>query len=603
MQAIAAISLRGLVLAAGVVAFLPADAAHFYVNGSQGTNRLECITAPGTGAAACRTISYVVSNAALRGGDVVHVAAGEYREMVEIGSADSGASDTSRVLFTTDGAAVRVTPLDVNALDDAQFVACSAAANCAGDGLAYPNTYRISATGRTIRQVWETAWQPFVVDDTAGSSHAAWNVTKPYPYTAETSVARVSQVACSYLVSGGNLFVHTCHNEVPSVAGTDLETSNAAYGFSINGANWITLDGFTVSYFDTGVLVNNADGVILRNMNIHSGTGAGVLFIGSSDYGQFLNSEISHITTRGNYSTPCAATCGWVSNASGSALKVDGSNMPNTVGITGYTLSGLVAYNSWNVINLEDVNNSVFEDILAKNTPNHAFIMTGDVTDCHSNILRRNTIFNAQDDFYIAGCVNSRAIRNAATIGLQTATAYTGSSHGWRHFSNLSTGIADPNHSIDWGTNVSSDATPGFVSDYNWMQNATPRCGWAGTYYQCGTTWKNACNCDRNNQGGSVLMANIAWPYTPGLAISGKVKSDFYPVLGSAVIDRGNPDLDGDGVLENGPGGDDECVPRNHCFGAGPDIGPYEYGIDTPAEGGGGDPPVAPSNARRTDQR
>jgi hypothetical protein len=74
------------------------------------------------------------------------------------------------------------------------------------------------------------------------------------------------------------------------------------------------------------------------------------------------------------------------------------------------------------------------------------------------------------------------------------------------------------------------------------------------------------------------------WPAQNGLELSRKMREDFYPLAGSSTIDAGDPDLDGDGTLETGPGGDDECIPAHDCQGAGPDIGPFEYGIVTPIQ-------------------
>ena len=48
---------------------------------------------------------------------------------------------------------------------------------------------------------------------------------------------------------------------------------------------------------------------------------------------------------------------------------------------------------------------------------------------------------------------------------------------------------------------------------------------------------------------------------------------------GEGFVGRARGDLDGDGVLETGPSGDDECTPAHNCAGSGPDIGPFEYGL------------------------
>jgi hypothetical protein len=124
-----------------------AEARDFYVNANTGTDGSACVSNPGS-ANPCKTISYVTANATLES-DVVHVQAGTYYENVKVDSSDGGSSEASRVRFVGEGGTVTLTGLDPSPLDDSRFVSCTAAANCAGDGQAYSNVYKMDVSGRT----------------------------------------------------------------------------------------------------------------------------------------------------------------------------------------------------------------------------------------------------------------------------------------------------------------------------------------------------------------------------------------------------------------------------------------------------------------------
>ena len=570
------------------------QAAQYYVNGSQGQDRSACLSTPGPGTAACKTIQYLISGVDLNGGDVVRVAPGTYHGKITIQDVDSGTAGNP-VVFLADGGQVSLEGTDAVPLDDASAQQCTASLNCAGDGTAYPMAWRFNIGTRSVVDVIETVWTPVRVND-AAITGVVFDLTKPLPSKGVTSIAEVQQISGSWFRSGSYLYVHTFQDVAPSATANNLEILSTDAVVLVYG-DYVTFDGFTIRYAsDYGFLVSGGAYVTLRNAAVYSIGGIGILYNSGATNGTIENVDVSHVYNRKQFTVPdqsasCYTTsCGWYNNAGGTALKIDGG--PN--GTTGFLVKNVTAYNAWNVVSVEEISYSTFLDVLVKNSPNHTFILYGNATasKCHHLKLDRTLAFNGQDSFYIAGCTNSLALRNAFGLYLGPANTSTAATTGWRVRSGLS----------DSGIYVASDATSGFSNDRNWLNATGSLCKLGAGRYACNSTEWRGFGYDLNSNFTAVKLAGFTtWPLAPGLALSTKTRADFYPISGSSTIDAGDPDLDGDGVLETGPGGDDECTAAHNCFGARPDIGPFEYGLTgTPPPA---DPPPPPSNVQRSDTR
>ena len=153
--------------------------------------------------------------------------------------------------------------------------------------------------------------------------------------------------------------------------------------------------------------------------------------------------------------------------------------------------------------------------------------------------------------------------------------------------------------SISKSVDVETGSHGNWKADYNWHNPDGNKCRWTGSSdINCRDIWPGQCNCDRNDNHAPVLMLGAQWPIEDGLATSRYVREDFMPLAGSGVINAGSPDLDGDGIIETGAGGDDECTPAHFCSGGRADIGPFEFAGGS----SGGSAPDPPAGVRRTDK-
>ncbi len=584
-------------------------AKDYFVDAATGSDRSACISTPGPSAAACKSISYAIQGADLGAGDRVRIASGTYRETLEIATGDSGTA-ANPVVFLGEGD-VAVEGLDPTPLDDAQASSCTAELNCGGNGLAYPHVYRFARGNRTVEGIIETVWTPVRVDDSTVTG-VVFDLTKPIPSKMVSTVADVEKFSGSYMVAGDYIFVHTYQDVAPSRTANDVEVIKRACVVNLTEATGVRLENLTFRYgADQVIQLSNSHDIELRSLNVHSASGLGININSGSDNVRVRDVEVSHVWGRKEFTLPQAdsgscftAACGWYNRGGGTGFKIDGGG----AGRGGFDVRGLTAYNAWNVVSIEQVKNSTFQDVLAKNSPNHTFIMFDkvDSPNCRDNVLKGILAFNGQDSVYIAGCQNSRSIRSSFNHWFQGKTDVNSPSTGWRVRGVLGSR----------GIGIAADSVPGFTTDYNFMEGTDAYCKITypqptGTKkYDCdGTAWKDFGYDGLSRHAGVRLAGFTAWPPQNGLEMSRKVRRDFYPVAGSSTIDAGDPDLDGDGVLETGPGGDDECTAVHNCSGAGPDIGPFEYGITVANGSVGGNPPdvqtaiVAPVTARRDDIR
>ena len=217
---------------------------------------------------------------------------------------------------------------------------------------------------------------------------------------------------------------------------------------------------------------------------------------------------------------------------------------------------------------------TLVEDAFIKNSPNHTFLLasSGMDDDCHDNVIKRSVAMNGQDEFFIRGCRNTLFLRNQGGMFLDDGAVTK----------NRDTTQCRLRGNTTKAIYIGNASAAGFDSDYNWLDDGKkPRCRIGKDARACRDDWQEL-GYDKKSVFGPVKMAGATWPIPNGLVSSTRSRQDFAPLPGSALIDKGDPDLDGDGRLETGPGGDDACTPAHHCIGAGPDIGPYEAGISVP---------------------
>lgn len=556
-----------------------AGAKEYFVSGSAGADRSPCISNPRGGTLACKSISYVIAHADLGPGDRVHIAGGNYRESVTIGAQDSGTAVNPVVLVGEGDVALE--GLDPLPLDDGAAVSCTADVNCGGDGASYPHVYRFPVGSRTVAGVVETVWTPVRVDDSKVTG-VIFDLTKPIPAKTVGTLADVERFSGSYMTAKGYLYVHTYQDVAPSRTANDVEIIARPIVVQLAGTAGVRLENMTLRYaVEQVLLVSNSHDIELRNLRVYSAAGFGINVNNGSNKVRVRDVDVSHVWGRKNFTLPQAsdgscftAACGWYNKGGGTGLKIDGGK----AGADGFDVRGLTASNAWNVVSIEQVKNSSFEDVLAKNSPNHTFIMSDDVRspNCRDNLLKGVLAFNGQDAVYIAGCQDSRSIRSSFNHWLQGKTEVNSPSTGWRVRGMLGGG----------GIGLASDSLPGFTTDYNFVEESGSFCKIVyprpvGTKrFDCkSSAWKDFGYDLRSRHSGVRLAGFVTWPPKNGLELSRKTRQDFFPLAGSSTVDAGDPDLDGDGVLETGAGGDDECTAVHNCAGAGPDIGPFEFGL------------------------
>jgi hypothetical protein len=274
-----------------------------------------------------------------------------------------------------------------------------------------------------------------------------FDLTRPIPARQLDDVVDVELISGSYMVRGDALFVHPYKDVAPSVAGTNLETIKFSTVVELQGAHHIRLENLTIRYASQQiVLLTQSSDIELKNLTVYSASGTGILITNGSARTKVRNVDVSHVWGRKNFSRAnkegrCfTAECGWQNNAGGTGFKIDGG--PG--GAAGFDVRGLTAYNAWNVVSIEQVKNSSFVDVLAKNSPNHTFIMFDKVKspNCRDNVLRGILAFNGQDSIYVAGCQNSRSLRSAFNHWFQGRTDVNSPSTGWRVRGTLGRGMA-----------------------------------------------------------------------------------------------------------------------------------------------------------------
>jgi hypothetical protein len=615
-----------------------AQAATFYVDANQGGDRTTCFTAPGPGTAACRSIMYVVNNVNLTGGDVVRVAAGRYPETLRLSSSDHGVSDASRLIIQGAGPdQTFIEGLSSTRIDDAACVPCTAANNCNGDGLAYANVYRCPGAPTGIRSVYETNWTQgrIIVDDravgasaigslgsrgqcdTGACTNVVFEPKYPYPYHDASSIAATNGTRGSWYQSGTNLFVHTFRGDAPSSA-IDIEAAVRDDGLVIasSSANYITVRDLTIRYCSGQcITLTAATGITLENIRSHSGvggiitaTGTDNLVVRSFEFASGLerNSGWSGNTTLPTFGNGFGN--GWIENGGGAVfnLKPNGADtLANALIEDGDIFDG------WNVAGTEGVVNSTYRNVLIKNAPNHVWAPNGPPSGPVTSNLRmdRLIVLNGQEGSYWSGCQNCTLTHGAGYFAILDDGS-TADSRGARIFSTISNEFGDTANGNSGGLEIGdANSAVGSTFNYNWYSRTDMRCLWVSTRYDCNSAaWRSACNCDANSidPASTVTLAGGTWPSigANGLTASRLTRSDFIPLAGSPLIDAGNPDIDLDGVLETACSPvrqDDCCDAANHCSGAAPDIGPYEFGIDGGA--GGGSLVDPPANVRRIDRR
>lgn len=627
----------GFVLGAGTLILVPGlvNAASYYVDANNGTDTSGCGT--GSGSNACRSIMYLVNNRDLNGGDTVNIAAGVYHEDIVVTSTDAGSSNASRVVFQGAGEGSTIiegTPS--TPLNDASCQQCTSGLNCAGDGQAYSNVYRC-ALSATNYAVFETNWSQgrIIVDDRpVGSSpigstgstgqcnnssctNVVFEPVKPYTYKlVSNGVPGVNRLPGSWYQAGGYLYVRTFQSVAPSASiniepATVVHTSEAllyANGTPANPISYVTIRGMTFRYSGGNAInLTDTNGWLLENIEAYSTRGA-VADFNNFDNGVVRNFFFASSHDRGSdYDAPVADYSNsyemWIRHGAGAVFSVKANEGENDMTVGALFENGIVQ-DGWNAGGYDGTRDSTFRNILFKNAPNHVFAPNSQ--NCGSvsypastnNRIERVIAINGQEGMYAAGPQNSRFYRSATSFGFIDDTCSREAS-GNRVDSSLTNAYNFDTNPQEGGVYVCDTCRLNTSADYNWYSSIDNRCFYYPNRLQCNSAaWRSALNGDAHSisPASSVQLAGTSWPLANGYTTSQLTKDDFYPVAGSAVIDAGNPDIDGDGVLETGVGGDDACTVAHHCYGAAPDIGPYEYGIDVAAVGGDTQAPTAPSN-------
>ena len=577
---------------------------------------------------------YVVNNRSLAGGDTVKIAPGRYAETLTLTTADDGTSDSSRVVFEGAGAGLTIIEgLSTTRIVDASCVQCTAAANCNSNSQAYLNVYRCPNAPSGIKTVYETNWVKgrIIIDDRATGStpigltgstgqcdvssctNTVFEPTYPYPYHKVTNgVPGVNRLPGSWYQSGTNLFVRTFGG--PPSALIDIEAAVRTEALYVNGSTaapirFVTFKNMTFRYGgDTCVWLENASDMRLEAVEGYSCLGSVVSVYGTDNL-VITNFKFASAHDRGAaWNAPTSDVGfgnGWIFHGEGWVLAVRPSFTDTT---SGALIENGEIFDGWNVAGFEGTVNSTFRNILIKNGPNHVWAPNGMDPQSSNVRMERLITFNGQESTYGAGCRNCYFLRQATAIHLLDDDNSV-QSDGAKLYSNLLNSESDVPGYDAGGVEVCSACMPGFKADYNWHAANDDRCAWGGTRYSCrddgsGTDWPDVCNCDQHQVSttNTVQLSGTIWPLKNGLAASLLTRLDFLPVAGSPLIDAGNPDIDADGVLETSCSPvrqDDCCDAANYCFGARPDIGPFEFGI---VEGGATPLVGPPSNLRRTDR-
>lgn len=611
-----------------------AFAAEYYVNPSSdidpvtniiaGNDIAECgdITDP------CRTVSRLLTEKALAGGDQVNLAAGTYYETVTITNADDGISDTSRVVWQGAGRNLtKWTGLNSAKLNES---------NCVPNGT-YVNVYNCTLPSSiTVMGVYETNWIKghVIVDDrplnssptgTFNDSTGQCNGTctghvfepdYPIGYTSMTSgPAGVNVMKGSYAQSGTALYVRPFRNDV-SLTALNLETVVRQDVLIIktsteDGIGYITFRDMTFQYagsLNGGSIITllNTIGIRFENVLAHSSENS-VATITSVDDLVITGSTFASGLRRDNYwrgitSEPTTGNGNgqsWVDELTqygqgGIVMNLKGPENGGINVTSNVLIEDSIFQDGWGVLGFDGTWNSTFRNVLVKNSPNHNFAPNGSGAGSRYNKFERLIAINGQEGIYHNGCRD--CIYDHCAIQPSISSEYYPAT-GVRIYSSIFIPTAGSAGSGGTGSiDIGSSASTDFYSNYNWFTTNDNRCLWNphGSRTPCdpeaGTDWTDLCThsalgrCEtRTIYSANISLTNVTLPYSRGLAAGNLTQADFYPVSGSLLIDAGNPDINLDGILETSCSPirqTDCCDEANHCAGSAPDIGPYEYGID-----------------------
>jgi hypothetical protein len=314
----------------------------------------------------------------------------------------------------------------------------------------------------------------------------------------------------------------------------------------------------------------------------------------------------------GQRETSGRSTCGWCDASSGTVLKVGGDGNLMRAKVTGTTV-----WNGWNAFGFDSVTDGLIEDVLAKNCPNHALYLSNSrITSttfyaCTNNTVRRSLGFNGQDGIQVAGCTDTKLIRNVSPnfTFYGHRDSINGKSDGGTIVGNLlMQGIKfNPNENgVTGGAGLNAFSNRNWINAYQ-VSNSGGKCKdepyVAGTI-TCTQNWSGTTTAHDPFDPNSIAQfppvdlklegfdGAGTWPPSSdqGLAAAAWTRRSFFPKNGSPLIDAGGTDYDGD-RLE-----DDAVNAGTHGSGAAFDIGPGENGIDAttqPPPGGGLKPGVS----------
>jgi hypothetical protein len=573
----------------------------------------------GTGeACAFLTIKKAISLHTSAAADSVLIGPGVYREggiAIDRGGLNAGAQFTIKGIgapYSTILEGVAATPVSPS-----DFVWCGDGANdCDGNGATaetQPELWKIGAAAG-FGWVETAAWTAKDVWDKHASNQTRFNLAYSIPYTNALNVVDTVGYCtpgfeCLQKIPGlflyntnGYYLVHmmdcpypdagTCSTETPQKHGllnlpTSIPATLDSLLYTAEAASFVRTENLYGRYSYGPGFSLRGDSPYVKDVKIESVRSVGLWVKPESVSSTILNYTGAGFFQRrsfeGGDGVNCyTKDCGWTENGGSPwALKVEGGNPAAT---SGHLIDGVTVEQGYNLVSPENTANSIFRDIFAKNAPNHAFYVVGHGTTCAGNRFDRIVSFNAQEaGFDVQGCSGSDNIASRiwASVGpseqSQNSPAWE-PSPGWQQYNSIKA-----SQGVDGDENADGRSSQtGFQADFNWI-GASTGCRWGTTQgLDCRdnvTGWRAAanCNCDATMRTGTLSLSGVTWPLANGVTASTKVRSDFYPLVGSTgTIDQGTAkDMDRDGIT-------DVCDAAHHCSGAGFDIGPYEYGIDTP---------------------
>jgi len=340
---------------------------------------------------------------------------------------------------------------------------------------------------------------------------------------------------------------------ITSAPGANVVVTGGSSGFLVSGANWVTINGFTVTATTgQGILVQNSTAVTISNNHVSyagqpvSGQSRSGIYCSASSSSIISGNDVEHNTSYGIYLTGCSNVLvkgntsaynafGWQRAASGIRLY---RSVANTV------TQNFAHDNEDSGIEFDGgANNNLTLENVTWNNGDHGI---DDLASPGQRIIGNSVYKNVAAGINVEGNSTDATIRNNVSVD---------------------NGIGSPRTRSD--IRIENGSTTGTTMDYDLTYLTTPDTLviWASVSYTSLAAFQTATGQEQHG-----LAADPKWVNAAG--------GDFRLTPGSPAIDSadsGNPDESATDVLGN-PRVDD---PATTNTGAGPrgfdDRGAYEY--------------------------